>query len=140
MQNKHLPVALQSAVGSAAVHLVTHLYSGMSTITRNYGYRSLGVIESAYLLDEMDVEMISDGCHMPPELLRLKDFQGAAPFAELHHEVRIGDDPQGEERTAVFFLAQEDLARVEREVPQISGLAGRRADLYENRRNVFRKM
>ena len=58
-------------VYEAGCHLVTHLYSGMSTITRNYGYRSLGVIESAYLLDEMDVEMISDGCHMPPELLRL---------------------------------------------------------------------
>ena len=51
--------------------LVTHLYSGTSTITRKGGFRHLGVIESAYLLDEMDVETIADGCHLPPLLLQL---------------------------------------------------------------------
>ena len=52
-------------------HLVTHLYSGTSTITRKGGFRHLGVIESAYLLDGMDVETIADGCHLPPLLLQL---------------------------------------------------------------------
>ncbi len=51
--------------------LVTHLYSGMSTITRHGGFRKLGVIESAYLFDDVSVEIIADGCHLPPELLRL---------------------------------------------------------------------
>ncbi|MCL2772690.1 MAG: N-acetylglucosamine-6-phosphate deacetylase [Oscillospiraceae bacterium] len=51
--------------------LVTHFYSGMSTITRHGGFRELGVIESAYLLDDMSVEIIADGRHLPPELLRL---------------------------------------------------------------------
>ncbi len=51
--------------------LVTHLYSGMSTITRQMGYRRLGVVESAFLLDDMYVEVIADGCHLPPELLKL---------------------------------------------------------------------
>lgn len=50
---------------------VTHLYSGMSTITRERGFRKLGVLESAYVLDELTVEVIADGCHLPPELLRL---------------------------------------------------------------------
>ena len=50
---------------------VTHLYSGMSTITREQGFRKLGVLESAYVLDELTVEVIADGCHLPPELLRL---------------------------------------------------------------------
>jgi len=49
---------------------VTHLYSGMSTITREQGFRKLGVLESAYVLDELTVEVIADGCHLPPELLR----------------------------------------------------------------------
>ena len=31
----------------------------------------LGVVESAYLLDELTVEIIADGKHLPPELLRL---------------------------------------------------------------------
>lgn len=50
---------------------VTHLYSGMSTITRREGFRVLGVIESAYLIDGLAVEIIADGIHLPPELLRL---------------------------------------------------------------------
>lgn len=49
---------------------VTHLYSGMSTITRERGFRRLGVLESALVLDELSVEIIADGCHIPPELLR----------------------------------------------------------------------
>ena len=51
--------------------LITHLYSCTSTITRQGGFRHLGIIESAYLLDDMFVEAIGDGCHLPPELLRL---------------------------------------------------------------------
>ena len=51
--------------------LITHLYSCTSTITRKSGFRHLGIIESAYLLDSMYVEAIADGCHLPPELLRM---------------------------------------------------------------------
>lgn len=50
---------------------ITHLYSGMSTIKRINAFRHLGVIESAYLIDGMTVEIIADGKHLPPELLRL---------------------------------------------------------------------
>ena len=55
----------------AGSSLVTHLYSAMSTLRRRNASRFLGVLESAYLLDELDVEIIADGCHLPPELLRL---------------------------------------------------------------------
>jgi len=50
---------------------VTHLYSGMSALHRRNAYRVLGVVESAYLLDELTVEIIADGRHLPPELLQL---------------------------------------------------------------------
>ncbi len=50
---------------------VTHLYSGMSALRRIGPYRHLGVVESAYLIDELSVEIIADGCHLPPELLKL---------------------------------------------------------------------
>jgi N-acetylglucosamine-6-phosphate deacetylase len=36
---------------------VTHLYSGMSGITRKNGFRHLGVIESAFLIDEMTIDL-----------------------------------------------------------------------------------
>lgn len=52
-------------------HLVTHLYSCTSTITRHQGFRHLGIIESAYLLDDMYVEAIADGCHLPTDLLKM---------------------------------------------------------------------
>ncbi len=51
--------------------LITHLYSCTSTITRKQGFRRLGVIESAYLNDDMYVEIIADGRHLPPELIKL---------------------------------------------------------------------
>jgi N-acetylglucosamine-6-phosphate deacetylase len=51
--------------------MATHLYSGMSTIVRENGHRVLGAIESALLFDEIAVEVIADGIHLPPELLRL---------------------------------------------------------------------
>lgn len=51
--------------------LVTHFYSCTSTVTRDHGFRSLGVIESAYLMDELNVEIIADGKHLPPELIKL---------------------------------------------------------------------
>ena len=48
---------------------ITHLYSCMSTITRKGGFRSAGVLEAAFLLDGMNVEIIADGCHLPHDLL-----------------------------------------------------------------------
>ncbi|MHB1484898.1 MAG: N-acetylglucosamine-6-phosphate deacetylase [Saccharofermentanales bacterium] len=50
---------------------VTHLYSSLSTIRRDKGIRRLGMIESALLIDDMMVEVIADGMHLPLELLRL---------------------------------------------------------------------
>ena len=51
--------------------LVTHLYSCTSTVTREFGFRRLGVIETTYLHDDMYAEIIADGRHLPPELIRL---------------------------------------------------------------------
>lgn len=52
-------------------NLITHLYSCTSTVTRNRGFRSLGVIESAFYRDELKAEIIADGKHLPPELIKM---------------------------------------------------------------------
>ena len=61
------------------LNLLTHFYSGMSTITRRGGFRVLGAVESGYLIDGMNLELICDGSHLPPELLamifKLKDHR-----------------------------------------------------------------
>lgn len=49
---------------------LTHFYSGMSGIRRVGGFRVLGAIESGYLIDDLYVELICDGMHLPPDLLR----------------------------------------------------------------------
>lgn len=51
--------------------LVTHLYSCCSTVTRDHGFRRLGVIETALLRDELYAEIIADGKHLPADLIRL---------------------------------------------------------------------
>ncbi|MBE6696183.1 MAG: N-acetylglucosamine-6-phosphate deacetylase [Ruminococcaceae bacterium] len=51
--------------------LITHLYSSCSTITRLQGFRRLGVIEAAYLNDDIYVEIIADGRHLPIDLIKM---------------------------------------------------------------------
>lgn len=51
--------------------LVTHLYSAMSGVSRRKGFRFAGVIESALLFDDLWVELIADGIHVPAPLLQL---------------------------------------------------------------------
>ena len=55
----------------AGCRLVTHLYSATSTVTRSGGFRSLGVIETAFLREDLLVEIIADGRHLPPELIQM---------------------------------------------------------------------
>lgn len=50
---------------------VVHLYSVMSTVTRHNGFRRGGLVEAGLLFDDLDVEIICDGCHLPPELIKL---------------------------------------------------------------------
>ena len=55
----------------AGASMVTHLFSSMSTITRVHGVRVPGLLESALVSDSLYVELIADGMHVPPELIRL---------------------------------------------------------------------
>lgn len=50
---------------------VTHLYSAMSGVTRRDAYRYAGIIESSFLYDQLTVEIIADGSHLPASLLQL---------------------------------------------------------------------
>lgn len=66
--------AMYDCICEAAQHgytHMTHFYSGMSQMKRVNAFRVLGAVECGYLMDEMRVELIADGMHLPPELLRL---------------------------------------------------------------------
>lgn len=76
--------------------LVTHLYSGTSTVTRKNAYRRLGVIESAFLLDDMAVEVIADGHHLPAGLLKLiYKIKGADNICLVTDAMRGAGMPEG---------------------------------------------
>ncbi|MBV9988644.1 MAG: N-acetylglucosamine-6-phosphate deacetylase [Chitinophagaceae bacterium] len=77
--------------------LATHFYSAMSGVTRRHAFRYAGVIESAYLLDEMDVEIIADGVHLPVPLLQLiHKIKGAGHTALITDAMRAAGMPEGE--------------------------------------------
>ncbi len=59
-----------AAVDAGYTH-VTHMYSGMSGLKRINAYRISGVIESTLLINELTTEVIADGHHLPPSLMKL---------------------------------------------------------------------
>lgn len=75
--------------------LATHLYSGMSGVTRRNAFRYAGTIESALLLD-MDVELIGDGIHLPAPLLKLVyKLKGPDRIALITDAMRAAGMPEG---------------------------------------------
>ena len=76
---------------------ITHLYSAMSSITRKNAFRFAGVVESAYLIDDMTVEIIADGIHLPKPLLQFVcKFKGADRIALCTDSMRGAGMPDGE--------------------------------------------
>jgi len=77
--------------------LATHLYSGMLGVTRRNAYRYAGVVEAAFLIDDMDVEIIADGIHLPPPLLKLVyKIKGPGRTALITDAMRAAAMPPGE--------------------------------------------
>jgi len=76
---------------------ITHLYSGMSMVRRIDAFRYSGVVESAYLIDEMTVEIIADGKHLPASLLKLVyKIKGADKICLVTDSMRAAGMPDGE--------------------------------------------
>jgi len=76
---------------------VTHLYSAMSTVTRRNAFRYAGVLEAAYLIDDMTVEIIADGVHLPKSLLQFVfKFKGPDKTALCTDSMRGAGMPDGE--------------------------------------------
>jgi N-acetylglucosamine-6-phosphate deacetylase len=76
--------------------LATHLYSGMSGVTRRNAFRYAGVIESAFIIEAMDVEIIADGIHLPPPLLKLiYKIKGPDRIALITDAMRAAGMPPG---------------------------------------------
>ena len=61
---------LQEAYEAGFSH-VTHFYNAMTSVHKRREFKYEGTIEGVYLIDGMSVELIADGIHVPPAILRL---------------------------------------------------------------------
>jgi N-acetylglucosamine-6-phosphate deacetylase len=106
--------------------LATHLYSAMSGVTRRNAFRYAGVIESAYIIDDMDVEIIADGVHLPAPLLKLVyKIKGAERTALITDAMRATGMPPGESilgslDTGLKVIVEDGVAKL----PDRSSFAG----------------
>ena len=81
----------------AGYTMATHLYSSMSTIIRENGYRVPGLLEAALLHDEYATEVIADGKHLPISLLQLiRKTKGLDRIVLVTDAMRGAGMPDGE--------------------------------------------
>ena len=50
---------------------MTHFYNAMPGFHNKREYKYEGTVESVYLIDDMTVECVADGIHVPPTILRM---------------------------------------------------------------------
>lgn len=117
---------VERAYAEGGFTLMTHLYSSM-TQTRRVGiYRHAGAVEAAYLIDGMNVEIIADGCHLPPELLRLiYKLKGPRHIALITDSMRgagsgSGESILGSRRNGQRVIIDEGVAKM----PDMTAFAG----------------
>ena len=117
----------------------THFYSCMSGVTRRNAYRYAGVVESAYLLDAMTVEIIADGIHLPAPLLKLVlKIKGADRIALITDAMRAAGMPPGpsilgSKRDGLPVIVEDDVAKL----PDRSSFAGSVATMDRLLRNMI---
>lgn len=106
--------------------LATHFYSSMSGVSRRDCFRYAGVIESGYLIDEMDVEIIADGVHLPAPLLKLiYKIKSAGRTALITDAMRgagmpAGDSILGSLKNGLKVIIEDGVAKL----PDRSSFAG----------------
>lgn len=70
---------------------ITHFYSGCSSLHRVDAWRHAGVVEAGFILDELWVEVIADGCHLPEPFLKLiYKVKGAENICLVTDSIRAG--------------------------------------------------
>lgn len=91
------------------VNCLTHFYSCMTTVQRKNAYRHAGAIEAGYLLDEMYVEAIADGSHLPAELLQLiYKIKGPRRTCLITDSMQAAGMPDGEYQLGGVPCIKED--------------------------------
>lgn len=111
---------------ASGYRLATHFYSGMSGMTRRNAHRYAGAIESCFLIDQIDVEIIADGVHLPEPFLRLiHKVKGTDKIILVTDAMRAAGMPEGKSilgslKRGVEVIVEEGVAKL----PDYSSFAG----------------
>ena len=104
----------------------THFYNAMSTFHKRDGIVHSGVIEATYLRDDVTIELIGDGCHIPKEsmllALRIKGPDKIALITDSMRAAGTNDTHSilGARSTGVPVVVKDDVAQL----PDFSSYAG----------------
>ncbi len=108
------------------ISALTHFYSGMAGVRRKNAFRTAGAVEAGYLLDDLYVEVIADGCHLPKELLQLiYKIKGADRICLVTDSMRAAGMPDGRyilgnKDTGIDTVVEDGVAKL----PDRSAFAG----------------
>lgn len=99
--------------------LMTHLYSGMKGVTRKNSFRIAGAVEAGLYFDDLFIEIIADGRHLPQELLQfIYKCKGADNICLITDAIRAGGMPNGTQtvigslKNGLPVIVEDDVAKL----------------------------
>ena len=119
---------------------ITHFYSCMSSVVRRDSFRYAGVVEAGYFFDDVTVEIIADGVHLPKSLLQLiYKLKGADRIALVTDSMRGAGMPEGEsilgaKDTGLKVIIEDNVAKL----PDRTAFAGSVATADRCVRTMYR--
>lgn len=108
---------VERAYAHGFTHL-THFYSCMRTYFRENGFRRAGCVEAGFDMDGLTLEMIADGCHIPPQMLRMVvKIKGADKVALISDSMRaagMGEGPSliGSRTNGQHVIVEDGVAKL----------------------------
>ena len=99
--------------------LMTHLYSGMKGVTRKNSFRIAGAVEAGLYFDDLFVEIIADGRHLPLELLQfIYKCKGADRICLITDAIRASGLENGSQtvigslKNGLPVIVEDDVAKL----------------------------
>lgn len=105
---------------------ITHMYCGTTTFRKVEQIVHVGIVEAAYLIDDMEVELIGDGKHIPKELINMVlKIKGDEKFSLVTDAMRAAGTNDktsylGEKKPENFVIVEDGVAKL----PDRSSYAG----------------
>ena len=105
---------------------VTHFYNACSTFHKKNGIVHSGVVEATYISDNVTIELIGDGCHIPRESMllahRIKGPDNIALITDAMRAACTSDIHSilGPRKSGVAVVVKDDVAQL----PDFSSYAG----------------